>query len=1204
MKSSVKRNLLIGFGVSMLLLIVSSVASYNSIKGLINSIDQVNHTDSVIQTLESVLSTLKDAETGQRGFLLTGEEKFLEPYNGAYELATSKLNVVERLVVNNDRQEAAITKLKENIQQRLSSLSHLIEKKRSGQAVDVSELDAGKNYMDEARILVKQVETREEEVLNTRTASMNNYATYTPILILIAACISVIITLISFTRVNSDINKRAELQKELEEKDADITRRIDIIQDVADKISDGNYTTRVQGQGSDGLGSVAESLNKMAESLDYSFGILSDREWMQTGIATINEHIIGEQEMRSLTQSIITIVAEYTNSQVGALYLLNDNDELQLQSGFAFERTQQREIIKVGEGVIGQSVASRKEIILKDIAAEDISVSYAVGQLKPKTIVAIPLFHENIVNGVIELGTIYDYSPKTIDFLKAVTTTVGTAINSALSRMRMQQLLEETQAQGEELQTQQSHLESMNAELETQAMSLQASEEELKVQQEELQQANSELQERSRLLEEKNQVIVERNLDIQKKADELALSTKYKSEFLANMSHELRTPLNSILLLSRLLSENNEENLNSEQIESAKVIQSSGNGLLSLIDEILDLSKIEAGKMDIEPAYVAVSEITDDMRSLFFAMAREKNLDLQINVSSSLPATIETDKMRLEQILKNLLSNALKFTTRGSVKLNVEEVKNDARLIRFSVIDTGIGIPADKQGLVFEAFQQADGSTKRKYGGTGLGLSISRELSRLLGGDINVASMPGEGSTFSLTIPRIQAMRNETVADEPIHDAYVNDDTDERTSMLHTQQKKRFTVPEIPLDVIDDRHNISGNDKTILIVEDDTNFATALMNFTKRRGYKAVVSVRGDQALDMALQYKPVAILLDIQLPVLDGWEVMNALKADVRTRHIPVHTMSSLDAKRESLMSGAVDFINKPVALEQMQEIFQKLEDALNKGPRKVLIVEENPRHAKALAYFLETFDVNSRIKDNVKDSINELSVKGVDCVILDMGLPSNNAYDTLEAIKKTPGYENLPIIVFTGKSLSRAEEARIKKYADSIIVKTAHSYQRILDEVALFLHLIEEHHDGKKPQRHDKVGGLDEVLKGKTVLVADDDVRNIFSLTKSLEQHGMKVLSATDGKEALQVLSDNPALDVVLMDMMMPEMDGYESTKRIRQIPRYKSLPVLAVTAKAMLGDREKCMQAGASDYISKPVDIDQLLSLLRVWLYDKLS
>jgi len=1204
MKSSVKRNLLIGFGVSMLLLIVSSVASYNSIKGLINSIDQVNHTDSVIQTLESVLSTLKDAETGQRGFLLTSEEKFLEPYNGAYELATSKLNVVERLVVNNDRQEAAITKLKENIQQRLGSLSHLIEKKRSGQAVDVSELDAGKNYMDEARILVKQVETREEEVLNARTASMNNYATYTPILILIAACVSVIITLISFTRVNSDINKRAELQKELEEKDADITRRIDIIQDVADKISDGNYKTRVQGQGSDGLGSVAESLNKMAESLDYSFGILSDREWMQTGIATINEHIIGEQEMRSLTQSIITIVAEYTNSQVGALYLLNDNDELRLQSGFAFERTQQREIIKVGEGVIGQSVASRKEIILKDIAAEDISVSYAVGQLKPKTIVAIPLFHENIVNGVIELGTIYDYSPKTIDFLKAVTTTVGTAINSALSRMRMQQLLEETQAQGEELQTQQSHLESMNAELETQAMSLQASEEELKVQQEELQQANSELQERSRLLEEKNQVIVERNLDIQKKADELALSTKYKSEFLANMSHELRTPLNSILLLSRLLSENNEENLNSEQIESAKVIQSSGNGLLSLIDEILDLSKIEAGKMDIEPAYVAVSEITDDMRSLFFAIAREKNLDLQINISSSLPATIETDKMRLEQILKNLLSNALKFTTRGSVKLNVEEVKNDARLIRFSVIDTGIGIPADKQGLVFEAFQQADGSTKRKYGGTGLGLSISRELSRLLGGDITVSSKPGEGSTFSVTIPRIQAMRNETMEDVPLHDAYVNDDTDERTSLLNKQQKKRFTVLEIPLDVSDDRHNISGNDKTILIVEDDTNFATALMNFTKRRGYKAVVSVRGDQALDMALQYKPVAILLDIQLPVLDGWEVMNALKADVRTRHIPVHTMSSLDAKRESLMSGAVDFINKPVALEQMQEIFEKLEDALNKGPRKVLIVEENPRHAKALAYFLETFDVNSRIKDNVKDSINALSVEGVDCVILDMGLPSNNAYDTLEAIKKTPGYENLPIIVFTGKSLSRAEEARIKKYADSIIVKTAHSYQRILDEVALFLHLIEEHHDGKKPQRHDKVGGLDEVLKGKTVLVADDDVRNIFSLTKSLEQYGMKVLSATDGKEALQVLSDNPAVDVVLMDMMMPEMDGYESTKRIRQIPRYKSLPVLAVTAKAMLGDREKCMQAGASDYISKPVDIDQLLSLLRVWLYDKLS
>jgi len=737
-------------------------------------------------------------------------------------------------------------------------------------------------------------------------------------------------------------------------------------------------------------------------------------------------------------------------------------------------------------------------------------------------------------------------------------------------------------------------LEGLNAELEAQTQRIQTSEEELRVQQEELLQSNQELEERTSLLEEKNQLIQERNLDIQHKAELLEQSTKYKSEFLANMSHELRTPLNSILLLSKLMSDNKE--LDKEYIEYAEVIQSSGQGLLGLIDEILDLSKIEAGKMKLEFGDINIAEVATDMHSLFNPLAKNKQLDLVIDIDNTL-TSVNTDKMRLEQILKNLLSNAIKFTAVGKVSLTVQKDES-GKLVLFKVTDTGIGIPADKQGLIFEAFQQADGSTRRKFGGTGLGLSISRELAKLLGGEIELTSKENVGSEFTFALPLernvvIQADGGQDVIAAPI---YVD-----RIEPVITE---RFTVDHIPKEIEDDRADIQPGDRVILIIEDDTNFAKTLLKFTRKRNYKGIVAVRGDIGIEMANHYQPLAILLDIQLPIKDGWQVMEELKSNPATRPIPVHIMSSLEVKKESLLKGAVDFINKPVALEHMQQIFQKLENALSRHPKKVLIVEENKQHAEALSYFLSNYNIQTEVAGNVTQSIGALNKNEVDCVILDMGIPDKNAYETLDTIKKSPGLENLPIIIFTGKNLSKGEESRIKQYADSIVVKTAHSYQRILDEAGLFLHLVEEKELDSKQKKNpsEKLGGLYEVLNNKTVLIADDDVRNIFSLTKALEQHKMKVLAATDGKEALQTLKENPLVDIVLMDMMMPEMDGYETTKEIRKIPAYKQLPVLAVTAKAMMGDREKCIAAGASDYISKPVDIDQLISLLRVWLYDK--
>ena len=661
------------------------------------------------------------------------------------------------------------------------------------------------------------------------------------------------------------------------------------------------------------------------------------------------------------------------------------------------------------------------------------------------------------------------------------------------------------------------------------------------------------------------------------------------------MSHELRTPLNSILLLSKLMADS--DDLDEQYVEYAEVMQSSGQGLLTLIDEILDLSKIESGKMTLEISEVPLEEITTDMKMLFNPVAKQKNLALNIEIEPETSQILNTDKLRLEQVLKNLLSNAIKFTSEGSITLNVSTDEAKEKIF-FKVIDTGIGIAKDKLKMVFEAFQQADGSTQRKYGGTGLGLSISRELARLLGGQIELKSTEGVGSEFTLIVPvDLEEAPMEEI--EPVPEKVVY------PVVEAPKQPERYIADRIPQAIPDDRENIVEGDKVILIIEDDTAFAKILMDFSRTKNYKVIAAVRGDVGIEMAQHYKPLAILLDIQLPIMDGWQVMEALKSNPETKPIPVHIMSSMKMKQESLLRGAVDFINKPFALEQMQEVFKKLENALNRSPKKVLIVEENEQHAKALSYFLSANSINTDIVNNVAQSIDALQNQEIDCVILDMGMPDRNAYETLETIKQNKGLEHLPIIVFTGKNLSQGEESRIKKYADSIVVKTAYSYQRILDEAGLFLHLVEE----KNKKKQDQVPGFENlselrnILKDKKVLIADDDVRNIFSLTKALELQGMKVLPAMDGKEALKVLKQDDSVDVVLMDMMMPEMDGYETIREIRTEQKYKNLPILAVTAKAMMGDREKCIAVGASDYISKPVDIDQLVSLLRVWLYDKI-
>ncbi|HVU56274.1 MAG TPA: response regulator [Puia sp.] len=1189
------RNLQIGFGLSLLILIVSSIASYSSIQNLLESARWVDHTDSVINKTEMTLSTMKDAETGQRGFLLTGDTTYLRPYYGAQERALTIVSDLRAMTMDNPEQTENLKELHEIISQRLTILQQIIDQKRENNLVNPADLKKGMGYMDEVRRVVARMERSERQLLVERSARMKRFATYTPILILIAAALAILITLFFYRRVVGDYQERAALYAELQQKDEDIGRRIVIISEIADKISDGDYQVRVSDEQKDNLGAIAGALNKMAESLEHSFGQLSDNEWHQSGVARLSEIMVGQTDMRTLSANVIDFITEYSRSRIGAIYLVDPSArELILEASHGLSPGSRRKTIAVGDGMAGQVAMDGKRILVKDIPPGEWVVSWAAGDLKPRTMVAFAFFHEKKVKGVIELGSLDYYSERELIFFNSISESIGMAVNSIETRIKLQELLEETQAQTEELQAQHSELENMNMELEVQAEKLQVSEEELKVQQEELQQTNQELEERSRSLEEKNQLILIRNLEIQKKAEELAQTTKYKSEFMANMSHELRTPLNSILLLSRLLSENNNQNLSKDQIEYAHVIQNSGQGLLELIDEILDLSRIESGKLQLEHTLVTVDELVADMRMLFEPLAKDKNLDLNFIVEEGTPVQLETDKMRLEQILKNLLSNAFKFTTRGYINLRVSP-SFQKNYVDFAVRDSGIGIPEEKHQLIFEAFQQADGSTRRKYGGTGLGLSISRELAKLLGGDIALTSAPGEGSEFRVTIPQFK-MEEMPEMPAPVSSKIT-------TIAAADEGVPQYTLANIPPDIPDDRNSLVPGDKVLLIVEDDTYFAKSLLEFGRKKGYKGIISVRGDTATSLAKTYRPIGILLDIQLPVKSGWEVMDELKKDPKTRHIPVHIISSFEVKSESLTKGAIDFISKPAASENMAAVFERIEYVLNRSSKKVLIIEDNTKHAEALSYFLSTHDVRSEIVHTIPGSVAALEKEAGQCVILSRENADEAERENLDAIRKNPGLENIPIIVLTGKTISKGEEVRLRQYADSIVVKTAHSYQRILDEVSLFLHLVDGGQEEGSTSVMGKMGALEEVLKNKTVLIADDDVRNIFSLTKALETHKMQVVSAMDGKEALTLLEkDARVVDIILMDMMMPEMDGFEAIARIRKSPRLKHIPIIAVTTKAMAGDREKCIQAGASDYISKPVDIDQLMSLLRIWLYEK--
>ncbi|HEY6011274.1 MAG TPA: response regulator, partial [Nitrospirota bacterium] len=855
--------------------------------------------------------------------------------------------------------------------------------------------------------------------------------------------------------------------------------------------------------------------------------------------------------------------------------------DLELIASYAFTRRKNLGArFRLGEGVIGQAAVEGKMICLSNIPPDYLPIGSALVEATPRMITAVPFLHEGKLIGAMELGSFTVFTDQELDFLKQAMEGLAIGVNVNLSRQRINELLTQSQSQ----------------------------EEELRVQQEQLQQTNEELEERAQLLEQQREQIKAKSRDVEaanreitRKAEELERISTYKSEFLANMSHELRTPLNSLMILSRLLMDNKDGNLTAKQLEYAATINSSGNDLLNLINDILDLSKIEAGRLEFHYADVRLEDLFDQLRTAFAPMAEQKGLSFTISPAEQLP-TVRLDSQRTIQVLKIIISNAVKFTQQGSVSVRAflpEADRNPLPVpsIAFAVTDTGIGIPADKHELIFQAFQQADGSTSRRFGGTGLGLSISRQLALGMSGEIRLSSEPGKGSVFTFYLPITGgAGQSAKVSSAPVRAPLPVPPGPASAALPAAQQ----AIAPAPLP--DDRERVSQNDKCILIVEDDLKFAAILMQMVRDRGFKAIVAADGQSGFALAERLLPSAIILDVMLPGMDGWAVMQKLTDNLRTRHIPVHFLTCLEERQKALAMGAIGFVTKPVNAEQLDTVFSTIERAVAQTVRKLLIVEDNETESRSMVELLQERDIVISVAPTGAEAIRLLSTETFDYIVLDLGLSDMSGFDLLEHIRKMDEKHRIPVIIHSGRELSHEDEHRLQRYAESIIIKGAKSPERLLNEVTLFLHVVEGNLQPDKQRMIRTTLDNEKMLAGKKVLIVDDDMRNVFSLSSVLSEKQMQVVEAENGKEALARLEENPDTNVVLMDVMMPEMDGNETTRSIRKDARFARLPIIALTAKAMKGDREACLKAGASDYITKPIDIDRLLSLLRVWMYNQ--
>ncbi|MES2283890.1 MAG: response regulator [Pseudomonadota bacterium] len=1107
---------------------------------LLSTLNWVDHSQRVISNANEVAKLTSDMETGMRGFLITGDETFLQPYDIAKSRIQREVAGVTELVGDNPPQVARMKRISDLQTQWMAFAQEMIQLKRGKMGFeDAVRNGRGKAITDEIRRETTSFIAVEQRLLTERTAEARSTTLW--------SVVAYLVFTLGVSGLLAFFGRRELL-----------------------RLSN----------------TYGEALQKQAEDAL----VLEEQAWLRTGQTQLAEHMIGQQLLGALGRAVLGFLAQYLKVDVAAAYVREDDGTLNRIATYGFGKDIENSTHSLGNGesLAGQAALENRVLQLDQLPVGYLTVNSGLGQAAPRHVIIVPVSHDGQVNGLVEMGFLRPLDKRDTEFVKLVAGSIGTSIHTALYRQRLQDLLAETQQLNEELQVQQEELRTANEELEEQSRVLKESQANLENQQAELEQTNVQLGEQALALDQKNAALNHAQTQLEQRADELTRASRYKSEFLANMSHELRTPLNSSLILAKLLADNSKGNLNEEQIKFAQSIYSAGNDLLNLINDILDISKVEAGKLELSPENITVGKLVDSLKNTFEPLAGQKKLNFEVHIDAATPASIYTDRQRVEQILKNLLSNAIKFTEAGTVSLTVGEQVGG--YVSFKVKDSGIGIRDDQQQLIFDAFRQADGTTSRRYGGTGLGLSISRDLTTLLGGSITVESAEGKGSTFTLLLPynwsRPQGNATPARAEAPAMPA--------PASAPAASKPLPVALPAFA----DDRH-LPLKRRLVLVIEDDSTFAQILYDLSHELQFSCLVAHSAEDGFALASQFVPQAILLDMGLPDQSGLSVLQRLKENAQTRHIPVHVISGQDRSAAALQMGAIGYATKPTTREQLKEVFKKLEDKLTQKVKKVLLVEDDDLQRQSVTHLISDDDVEITAVATGTEALALLANTIFDCMIIDLKLPDIQGSELLQRMSTEDICSFPPVIVYTGRNLTRDEEADLLKYSRSIIIKGARSPERLLDEVTLFLHKVESELSAERQTMLKTARSRDRVFEGRKILLVDDDVRNIFALTSALEQKGVQVEIGRNGFEAISKLDEVSDIDLVLMDIMMPGMDGLEATRRIRKDPRFQKLPIIAVTAKAMKDDQEQCLKAGTNDYLAKPIDLDRLFSLLRVWM-----
>ncbi|MEP7260006.1 MAG: response regulator [Usitatibacter sp.] len=1127
---------LIGLILAGLTAIALAVASLQGSQSRSEAVREFTGTLELVQQLQQFLSLMKDAETGQRGFLLTGDRAYLVPYDEARGRYDNQLQDLREMTAGNTAQSQRVSQLAEIASAKFAELEETIALRKDNkteEALAIMRTERGRFLMIRFRAIAADLDRDERTRFGATRAEWEGVA-------------------------------RSQA-----------------------------YVT---------LGGGALLL-----SLIIAAGVMSSRDyrarvrstWIRTGEGLLASRVQGDKRPEALGQEVLEFLGQYLDAKVGAAYVRTDDGRYRRIAGYALDTATLAEGFRAGEGLLGEAARQGRAIIASGVPEGYLPIASALGKASACDVLVVPAVVDGGVEGVIEVGLLRRADDADRELLDRVTATLAIAIRSARERERREELLEETQRQSEELQAQQEELRVSNEELEEQGRVLRESQTRLENQHAELEQTNVQLEEQTQRLEQQKAELVRAQGELAKNAEELERTSRYKSEFLANMSHELRTPLNSSLILAKLLADNPHGTLDDEQVRFARTIHSSNNDLLALINDILDLSKIEAGQVDVQAEEWVLDDILGTLDQTFAPIATDKGVTFRIDRASDAPSALVTDRQRVEQVMKNLLSNAMKFTEKGEVVLQVA-AEHDGR-VSFAVRDTGIGIPESQQEVIFGAFRQADGSTSRRYGGTGLGLSISRELARLLGGEIRLRSAPGIGSTFTFEIPVVYTRPDpfeEPRNTSPMASALPPAPPQPAPAPVPAVTRPAPRLPAPGPHIDDDRNKRSHPERVVLVVEDDQVFARVLYDLAHELGFDCVHCSTGSEAIELARRLKPSGILLDVNLPDESGLSVLERIKRDSTVRHIPVHMVSGEDHIQAAMGMGAVGFALKPVARDELVKAMQRLEARLQKRVSRVLVVEDDDALRRNIALLLQGESVEIIAVGTVREALDRIATEDFDCLVTDLQLPDATGYELLEKLAEDGRHPFLPVIVYTGRALTRDEETRLRRFSKSIIIKGARSPERLLDEVTLFLHKVEANLSEDKRDLLRRVRQRDSVFEGRKVLLAEDDVRNIFALTRVLEPLGAQVEIARNGQEAVD-RSKRGDIDLVLMDIMMPVKDGLAAMREIRARPNGDKLPIIAITAKAMADDRRQCLEAGANDYIAKPIDIDQLVSLCRVWM-----